>query len=75
MENIFKNDAFKLGYESAKCLSEREDKLLGELAGDEEYDEIGENGEHVCNVDWEESAGHIDGTDGTCLACGKTDLL
>ena len=33
------------------------------------------SGEHECVVDREESASHVDGTDGRCLLCGQCDLL
>lgn len=39
-----------------------------------ELGEVGEQGEHDCLVGREESAGCVDDT-GTCMTCGKTDLI
>lgn len=63
---MFKNDVFKLGYEAAKnnastCLHDKEHALLEDMS---DYEQ------HAIDCD----DGSVD-ADGTCLMCGKTNLL
>ena len=44
------------------------------LDNEDDLGDVGENGEHEC-LDGTNGVGNIDGTDGRCVVCGKTDLM